>query len=131
MTKNSPCCFVIFMLLGIEDFCGNFFSFQIKFHNKCYNTLKKLALYTTIQYYRGDTTTSKWLDNPIVAITFNNGCGHTTISSRDNLTCFTFLKFIFNVGKYGFMTIRRYPVTLCPSRLLQSCRCFGAKVIVT
>ena len=41
------------------------------------------------------------------------GCGHTRILSRYNLNCFTFLKFISNTGKYGVITIRRYPVTLC------------------
>ena len=34
-----------------------------------------------------------------------NGCGHTRILSRYNLNCFTFFKFIFNVGKYGVITI--------------------------
>ena len=31
----------------------------------------------------------------------------------------------FNIGKYGVIMIRSDPVTLCPSCLLQSCRCCG------
>ena len=44
--------------------------------------------------------------------THNTGCSHTKIEYRYNLNCFTLLRFIFDVRKYGVIT------TQCRPRLL-------------